>query len=70
MFKETECQLGAHIWKGKQTSAYRLAFYTFRYRQSEILSESTINNLTFWIITLYEGWGYNKHLPFMQLLYL
>lgn len=26
--------------------------------------------MTFWIITLCEGCGYDKHLPFMQLLYL
>lgn len=28
------------------------------------------HSLTFWIITLCEGRGYDKHLPFMQLLYL
>lgn len=26
--------------------------------------------MTFWVITLHEGCGYDKHLPFMQLLYL
>lgn len=36
----------------------------------EILSLSTVNSSTFWTITLFEGCGYDKQPPFMQLLYL
>lgn len=42
----------------------------FSMDSSEILSLSAVNSSTFRIITLCEGWGYDKHLPFMLLLYL